>query len=95
MQGDERLRKLRDEIDIIDAKIMLLLHERFAAAKSIGEIKRQLGLEILQQDRELEVIKRVGKSAVAAGINGDFAEKLFSGIMAESGNMQKRKNVQK
>lgn len=94
MHGEERLKSLRGEIDKADSEIIRLLAGRFAAAKRIGEIKRQLGMELLQSGRELEVIERVRKAAKASGISEDFAERLFRGIMAESRSMQKQQQKQ-
>ncbi len=90
MQGRESLSRLRGEIDGIDEQIVRLLGRRFAAARKIGEIKAQLKLDVLQQGRELEVIERVKKAAKAAGIDENFAEKLFREITAESRSVQKQ-----
>ena len=99
MHDGERLKKVREGIDLVDAQIMRLLRRRFAAAKEIGEIKRQLGMDVLQPGRELEVIERARKAAREAGISEDFAGKLFGEIMAESRNVQKgtqkQQNVRK
>ncbi|MBI2143216.1 chorismate mutase [Candidatus Woesearchaeota archaeon] len=91
MQGEERLNKLREEIDAIDERIIQLLGKRFSAAREIAKVKKELGIDVLQPGRELEVIGRVRKAAKAAGISEDFAERLFREIMAESRSMQKQK----
>lgn len=95
MQGRERLSRLRVEIDLADEQIIRMLGKRFAAAREIAEVKKKLGIGVLQPGRELEVVERVRKAAKAAGISEDFAERLFREIMAESRNVQKQKNVRK
>lgn len=90
MQRQENLKKLREEIDSIDARLIRLLGKRFAAAGKIRKVKRHLGIGILQLRREQEVLGKVRAAAKKAGVNQKFAERLFRTIIAESKNVQKR-----
>jgi chorismate mutase/prephenate dehydratase len=58
----EEIKRLRAEIDVIDEEILKLLNKRAKLAKSIGEIKKQLNLEIHSPEREREVIDRLGET---------------------------------
>ncbi len=54
----ERIHELRERIDEIDEETLELLDKRAALAKEIGEIKREKGISITDNDREQEVLKR-------------------------------------
>lgn len=53
------LDRLRGEIDEIDMEILALLFQRQKRAKSIGEKKSELGMAVIDIEREDEVIKRL------------------------------------
>jgi len=53
------LNDLRNQINEIDDKIAELLLERFAVVKNVAEYKKACGLEILQKNREAEVLKNI------------------------------------
>ena len=46
MKAQDKIRKLRKNIDTIDYKIIDLLDWRFSISKEIGEIKTSSGIEI-------------------------------------------------
>ena len=54
----EDLKQLRDEIDEIDKKLVLLFEKRMEAALKIADYKKQNGIPILNENREKEVIKK-------------------------------------
>jgi chorismate mutase len=49
----------RKQIDELDVEIVGLINKRAAAARAIGELKRQAGLPIYEPAREHEVFERV------------------------------------
>lgn len=49
----------RDRIDHIDEQILSLLNERARAAQEIGVIKQQLGLPVLDSQREKSILARL------------------------------------
>ena len=53
------LDNLRNKINETDAQIVELLLERFEIVKDVKEYKKSHGLEILQQNRETEVLKNI------------------------------------
>ena len=53
------LDRLRNEIQEIDHQIAKLLHKRIDAVLQIGQIKSELGLPIIDKNREKQVITNV------------------------------------
>lgn len=60
-----RLHRLRDRVDAIDREIVALLNERATLAIEIGHVKHAAGDEVIDPEREREVLERV-----AAGNDG-------------------------
>jgi chorismate mutase / prephenate dehydratase len=54
----EDLNQLRNQIDEIDEKMVLLFEERMEAVMKIAAYKNQNGIPILNETREKEVIKK-------------------------------------
>jgi chorismate mutase / prephenate dehydratase len=54
----EDLNQLRNQIDEIDEKMVLLFEERMVAVMKIADYKNQNGIPILNETREKEVIKK-------------------------------------
>ena len=79
----ERIEVLRREIDGIDKGILELLEERVKAAKKIGEIKREKGMEIEDVDREGEILNNILNST---NLNREFVEDLFRRIIEHCKN---------
>ena len=57
----ENLKPIRSEIDKIDEQILRLLNERARLAKKVGEVKKELGIEVHAPEREREIINRMMK----------------------------------
>jgi len=75
----EKLDEHRAAIDAIDERIMLLLNERAAHARSIGELKG--GAPVYRPEREAQVLRRVG--AMASGPLGPArVAAIFTEIMS-------------
>ena len=53
------LDNLRNKINETDAQIVELLLKRFDIVKNVREYKKSHGLEIMQQNREIEVLKNI------------------------------------
>jgi chorismate mutase len=73
---------LRNKIDTIDAKIVLLLKERMDLCKSIGAFKVKNGLGVKDHRREDEVYLHVMAKALEAGLDPQKVEAIFKGIIA-------------
>ena len=59
MPTENKIRDLRDKIDSLDDKIVELLEKRSLISKNIGEIKQCTGKEVLDSQREKEIIDRL------------------------------------
>ena len=51
----DELAEIREQIDRIDARIARLFEERMEACGRIGRIKKEKGLQVLDEGREAEV----------------------------------------
>ena len=54
-----KLTNLREEIDIIDNKLITLLKERTNLAKQIAQIKKQSNLPIEDKEREQQIMNKL------------------------------------
>jgi chorismate mutase len=79
---------IRRQIDAVDEKLVLLLKERIDLAKSIGEVKRELGAPIKDRRREDEVYLHVMAKALEYGLDPQKVEGLFKEIIALSISVQ-------
>jgi len=71
----------RCRIDEIDGKLVTLLNERASCARKIGEIKHGTGIDVLDPEREREIITRIRNlNAGPLGDNDLFG--IFETIIA-------------
>ena len=61
--GSPALDALRRRIDEIDNELLRLLEERMRVCREIGELKRRMGLELVDAERERKVLERAGRWA--------------------------------
>ncbi len=76
----EKIEKIRKHIDELDLKIATLLDERENAVIKLGEEKKKSGLEITDEEREKEILKRLGKKS---------QREVFKKIIEISKNIQR------
>lgn len=79
------LEKLRVEIDEIDARICELFEKRMEVAKSIGEYKKQHGLNVLDSKREDVVLEKASKR-----IKNKNLEKYYLELVKELMELSKK-----
>ncbi|NLU04792.1 MAG: chorismate mutase [Methanothermobacter sp.] len=77
----EVLRRSRQKIDGIDRDILDLITSRIALAREIAEAKEVLGMEILDPERELQIIERTRKIARENGIDENKLIELMKILM--------------
>jgi len=53
------IHNLRNEIKIIDEKIIALLQERISLSNQIGSVKKQRGIKIKDREQEKKVIAHI------------------------------------
>lgn len=84
---DQRILNLRGAIDTVDSRIIELLQERASLSWEIGQVKREIGMAILDPAREGRIRKKL-----AAGARGPMdvqaLVRIYEVIMAESRRLQ-------
>ena len=83
------LEELRREISAIDTEILLLAGKRSALAAKIGELKREIGLDVVDPKREGEVRVHYHDRALEAGVSEMCAERIAEVLMEEGRRVQK------
>lgn len=79
----EKLTKLRDRIDWLDAQIASLLNERMRAADQVGKIKRNHQWIVTDQSREQNVLNQVKEIVQHPVLKANIAN-IYREIMQES-----------
>jgi len=82
---DMSLMEIRENIDLIDSKILKLLYDRMERVLMAGKLKSQ----VEDTAREQEVLDRIKGNSTGL-LNGDFIEKIYSEIFKESKTLQQR-----
>ncbi len=80
------LSEQRKRIDRIDSEILKLFCERMEAVAEVANIKLQNNMQVLQPQREKDIIKRRGEQAPPE--MKEYTEELFTALMAISREYQ-------
>ena len=78
----ENILTIRNKIDNVDEKIVLLLKERMDHCKHIGTIKGKNGIAVKDHRREDEVYLHVMAKALESGLDPQKIEAIFKDIIA-------------
>ena len=89
--ADERLARLRRQIDTIDEMLIKTLRERMDISEKIAELKAEANMSTYQPKRWEQVMTERTKLAAKAGLNTDFVKTLYEKIHAESVRIQETK----
>ena len=81
---------LRDNIDRVDEVLVRLLNERARVACEIGRMKKELGLEVYQPEREKQVLAHVRGVAAEGPLGADAIARLFERIIDEARRLERR-----
>ena len=84
------LKKLRKEIDKLDHDIAKLLHKRKKAIEKVAEVKKKYKMPIFDKKREGEISKKLDKFAKKYGFKKTFLQKIWTAIINESKQVQKK-----
>jgi len=79
---NEEILKKREIIDSVDSKIFDLLLERLDAVNSIGFLKKQEGLPVLDQERENAIYAKI--DAKFSIVESSFLKPIYRKIITES-----------
>jgi len=86
----ERLAECRQEIDVLDLKILALLNERTSIVEEIGRIKETLSLPIYEPKREDQVFHNV-TSNNHGPLGAEALKRIFERIIDEMRSIQREK----
>ena len=64
MDDEKALLFIREEIDSIDSEIIALLESRLNLSLQIGNVKRNLGKELHDDEREELILKKIDEFAI-------------------------------
>ncbi|MBM3769707.1 MAG: chorismate mutase [Acidimicrobiia bacterium] len=81
---------LRRDIDRVDEVLVRLLNERARCVCEIGRIKKELGIEVYQPDREKQVLNHVRSVGAEGPLGGDAIARLFERIIDEARRLERR-----
>jgi chorismate mutase-like protein len=81
---------LRNDIDRVDEVLVRMLNERARIACEIGHLKKQLGVEVYQPEREKQVLAHVRDVAAEGPLGADAIARLFERIIDEARGLERR-----
>ena len=84
------LDELREDIDRVDEVLVRLLNERARVACEIGRVKKELGVEVYQPEREKQVLAHVRSIAAEGPLGSDAIARLFERIIDEARRLERR-----
>ena len=87
--SQERLNRLRDKIEALDAELVRLMEERRALVIEVGGIKEKLGLPVMDPTREAAVVRRAATLAREQGGNEELVRDVIWRIIASARDDQK------
>ena len=85
----QMLLRLREDIEGIDREIIHLLSQRVEIARHAGDVKRSLGVPVVDPVQESEVLERARRLSEAAGLPYREVRALLRGIIAVSRHAQR------
>ena len=85
-----KLRDLRDTVDQIDHNLLLLLSERQAVVRQIGEVKKKRGRKIGDKKREREILRKQLSVARDLGLDEAFVTELLHAVFHLAKTTQKQ-----
>lgn len=86
---------LRDKVRGVTIEIMRAVQQRLDLARSIGEVKSRLGIDVKDEKVENEIRRNVMLLAEEIGMSTEFALQLLNVLLAESEHVQVQKSTQK
>lgn len=85
---ERQIAKIRNRMDELDARLVMLLNERASCAQAIGRLKDTVGLKVYQPQREREVLNHV-RSENSGPLDGDAITRLFERIIDEARRLER------
>jgi len=87
---NDQLNNLRAQIDVMDNQLLETLGKRMKVAESIGTLKKQENVAVLQSKRWNEILGKMVLEGEQHNLSEEFILKLFKAVHQESINHQER-----
>jgi len=84
------LETLREKIDVSDQAILDALGKRMKVAESIGQLKKDNNVAVLQNKRWNEILETMQAEGVERNLSEEFITQIFKAIHQESINHQEK-----
>ncbi len=84
------LSNLRAQIDVIDNQLLDILGKRMKTSDSIGALKKERNVAVLQSTRWNEILGKMILEGESRGLSEEFVLKMFKAIHQESINHQEQ-----
>ncbi|WP_026715065.1 bifunctional 3-deoxy-7-phosphoheptulonate synthase/chorismate mutase type II [Flavobacterium daejeonense] len=81
---ENKMTKLRANIDVLDTNLLELLGKRMKVADEIGQVKKENNVAVLQNSRWNEIQEKMVAEGAKKGLSAEFITKLFKSIHQES-----------
>lgn len=85
----QKLEQLRKEIEKIDAEMIQKLAQRLKLVKEIGLLKADTGIDVLDENREAQLMRRYRVLCKEHQLDSIFVQRLFEIIFSYSRSVQK------
>lgn len=80
----DEIPRIRERIDDIDQKLILLLKDRYENARLLGRIKRARGIEPRDREREKIILRKVQDATIKLGLEPKLILPIFKEIFNSS-----------
>lgn len=90
--SDDKLKPLRDQIDVIDAQLLALLNERARVAQQVGHVKAETNAPVFRPEREAQVLSRVADTNPGPLRSSDL-QSIFREVMSACRALENRVTV--
>jgi len=87
---NDQLTNLRAQIDVMDNQLLETLGKRMKVSESIGALKKQENVAVLQSKRWNEILGKMVLEGEQHNLSEEFILKLFKAVHQESINHQEQ-----
>ena len=88
----DEIPKIRERIDEIDQKLILLLKDRYENARLLGRIKRARSIEARDREREKIILRKMQDTTARLGLDAKFVLPIFKEIFDFSVHAQQNQS---
>jgi chorismate mutase len=84
------VRKLRQQIDVVDNQIIRLLSRRFQLSRQMGILKKKTGTSIIDTSREKQIFERLLRKTRGSMLDSQVIVGIWKNIIKKSYQIQRR-----